>query len=278
MTESELETVRPSGWVLAGTLTSPPEPLRRPLVVLMLHGLMSHKDHTFFPRLAERLSRELGVYTYRFNFRGARLSEAEPEYRPRMSGFADEADDARCAARMLGERGLRVVGVVGHSRGASTALFLFGSGDLRELEGAALVAVAPRFRVAGVLDKFTAEQLAEAASAGSFEWRLKPDAPAVVVERRDIEALRAFDMAACVGRIPPGVPVLCVHGSADTTIPPEDSALCVEARAAAGGVAPVLTIVSQANHNFQKSTHTEKLIVAVVEFVGAHIGVKAAAL
>ncbi len=318
MMASDLATIRPSGRVLTGTLTTPRgDGAAGRYVVLLLHGtrarvaavavvllllcdeeqvkiacipvmavlcsvvaraqltrrcvgLMSHKDHTFSPALATRLTCALGVSTYRFNFRGAALSDAEPDYRPRICGFDAEADDARCAARMLAARGLRVCAVVGHSRGATTALVLFGSGGGPELDGAALVAVAPRFRVPGVLDKFTPEQLAEAEAAGSFEWRLKPDAPCVVVTREDIRELREFDMAACVGRIPRGVPMLIVHGSADTTIPVEDSSLCVAAREASGGVAQ-LSIVSQANHNFQKSKHTEKLICLIVEFVGERL-------
>jgi hypothetical protein len=78
-----------------------------------------------------------------------------------------------CAARALRrERGLETIGVLGHSRGASSALVLFGGSDddvdgaaRRELlPRAALAAVAPRFVVAGVLGKFSAEELARSAA------------------------------------------------------------------------------------------------------------------
>ena len=223
--ESPFGVARPSGRVLAGTLTAPPPacagaPAPRPFAVVLLHGLLSHRDNNFFPALAARLAASLRVHVLRIDLRGppraaaaAAAAEAtaaaataapavaadaaafgaaaspsahEPAHRFRICGFADDADDALCAARALRrERGLETIGVLGHSRGASSALVLFGGGDddvdgaaRRELlPRAALAAVAPRFVVAGVLGKFSAEELARSAAGEAFSGPRTRPAP-----------------------------------------------------------------------------------------------------
>jgi pimeloyl-ACP methyl ester carboxylesterase len=124
VTAIDVPTPRPSGRLLAGTLTVPREdapPSARSSVVLLLHGLLSNKDHNFAPLLADTLSRTLGVHTYRVALRTGPSPE-EPEARYRFCGFEEDIDDALCAADMLEKRGLRVVAVVGHSRGGNIAL------------------------------------------------------------------------------------------------------------------------------------------------------------
>lgn len=253
---------RSSGRMLAGKLTRPS--VDSNCVVLLLHGLLSNMDHNFAPVLGDRISRELGVNTFRFDFRSS-PSELEPDFRYRFCGFPEDMDDTECAISFLSERGLKVVGIVGHSRGGSLVLMYGGQHAAETTEPApSLVALAPRFRMNGMLDKFTADQLQAADASGSFNWTIKGSGFTgdILVTRDDVSYVRALDMEALVRATPPTTPLLLVHGAADKTIPADDSKLVAEVRPASE-----LHIISGTNHTFQGSKASEKLISTVIDFL-----------
>ena len=287
--ELDLPTTRPSGRVLAGTLTLPLQPGaegRGRLVVVLVHGLLSHRDHSFASRLAAALAAGLCTCVYRLDLRGPAPDACEPGFRFRVAGFSDDADDVLCAARMLLEqRGLTVVGVVGHSRGATSSLFLFGDGASSGascgrtlpplLSSAAFCAIAPRFRICGILDKFDADSVERAETEGvAFDWALPSKAGlAVTVTPEDVAFLHSTDIVAIVRRIPSCAPLLVVHGGADQTVPVDDARLCIEARRSTPDLAAPaeLCIIAQANHSFQRSAHTASLIQKICDFLSSHL-------
>jgi pimeloyl-ACP methyl ester carboxylesterase len=244
-----------------------------------LHGLLSHRDHTFAPRLAAAISARLNVFTYRCDLRGHAPHPLEPTFRFRIGGFEDDADDAACAAKELHRmRGLTLAAVIGHSRGASTALCLFGTLDAGVracLSRAALVAISPRYFVGGIRGKFSDEQVRAAEAQGSFRWCIREgvEDAGVTITAEDLSMLHTFNMGDVVRRISPTVPILVVHGSADKAIPQSDSEACVAARNEEGPAKPAaLLIVRGANHNFQSSKHEKQMADAVLDFLAVHCG------
>jgi uncharacterized protein len=280
----DFATRRPTGRLLPGTLTLPAAPSSD--VVVLLHGLLSNKDHNFAPLLADTLARTLGCAVYRFDFR-TRPSPEEPSFRYRFCGVDEDLEDTVAAVETLrADRGLRTVAVVGHSRGANIALLYAAAtsssvaDDVEKQRCRVFVGIAPRFRMAGMLDKFAPEQLAQLEETGQFVWAAKGTGFSgdVVVTRDDIAYVQTgVDMAAAVRRIPEDARLLLLHGAADKTIPAEDSRLALAARVEAGGGEgsaaarnTSLVVVSGANHTFQGSKLTDKLLRAVTDFVGVH--------
>ncbi len=269
VTSEALPTVRPSGRALAGVLTTPAAPSAD--VVLLFHGLLSNMDHSFAPVLADRISRTLGLSTYRFNFRTGPTPE-EPGARYRFCGFEEDVDDAVCAAEMLRARGLRVVAAVGHSRGGNIALLYGALPPPPGQPHPVVAALAPRFRVPGTLDKFDAAAVAalESGAVASFDWDVKGSgfAGTIQVTRDDVTYVRSgLDMGAVVRSLPAALPLLLVHGAADKTIPADDSRMAADARPAG----TTLHVISGANHTFQGTKVTEKLLGFVLDFLRAHV-------
>ncbi|RYG44732.1 alpha/beta fold hydrolase, partial [archaeon] len=135
-------------------------------VIVMCHGLLSHKDHNFAPSLAAALARTTACAVFRFNFRGmdadveatgsivdgdatpsdvdARSEEdvadtevppattasaagsAAPRFRYRFSGFEDDVDDLHEVLHALRTAGHVPWLLLGHSRGANDVLMYAG--------------------------------------------------------------------------------------------------------------------------------------------------------
>jgi hypothetical protein len=226
---------------------------------------MSHKNHSFAPLLAQRIAAECdSVCALRFDLRGAAPDEHEPEHRFSVCGFDDDADDAMCAVSFLNARGLSIAAVIGHSRGATSAVVLFSRREA-SLASAACVAIAPRYFVSEVRSKFTHEQIAAAASGDGFWWSTRPGDMPVFVCGEDFRRLEGIDMAEIVRAISAETRMLFIHGVADATIPSSDS----EAFASARGKSSELVLIKAANHSFQRSAHRKILVDRVVAFVDA---------
>ncbi|MEU2347900.1 prolyl oligopeptidase family serine peptidase [Modestobacter sp. NPDC049651] len=143
------------------------------------------------------------------------------------------AIDALPGLAEAGRLDLRTVAVVGHSAGGHLAGWAAGRGRLPdEAPGAApRVPVTAAVLQAGVLDLEAAveEHLGDGATVDLLGGR--PD-----------ELAGRYLTADPVRLLPTGVPVLCVHGAADTTVPLEQSERFVEAATAAGDAAELLVV------------------------------------
>lgn len=253
------DTVRPSGRRLPGVLTRPAgSGLASDEVVLLLHGLFSHHDHNFAPALAARLAADLRLSVYRFSFRfGA--DDSEPDYQLTFPGFVCDLDDVRAAVATLAAVGLRVVAVVGHSKGANVALM---AASACVPDARCVVALAPRFHMPGMLTALFAAELPLLDAADSFEWTPRGGGGAIVVTRRTCAEVRALDMGAVLDALPAATALLVAHGTADRVIPHAD-ADAVRARRPSATVLKLKT-----GHTF--ADKRVALLDAVVAFVGAH--------
>lgn len=274
MEQLEVAAARPSGVVLPGALLRPAAAAGSPgsvPCIVMLHGVLSHRDHNFAPALAEALFKTTGHAIYRFDFRFAPEPDKEPDFRYRFSGFADDIDDLRVVIAHLKATGYAPWCLVGHSRGANDVLIaaaelasMFTDSDAAAGSaavdasvcagaGAALAPLAtsavsslsrpPRLAVAALAARFTMPQMF--ARLFSPEQQAAVDDPVqgcrfvwaskrgdLLVTQDDADVVRCrMDMGVTVRRIHPAVPILHMHGDGDEVIPVADAALFLSARA-----------------------------------------------
>jgi hypothetical protein len=95
-------------------------PIKGP-VALYIHGTMSSYDHNFTNELAQKLAKEHGIRSFRYNSRFS-ATEFEPTHRYRFSGYDDDIDDMMHVVKALKSDGFEVNWLIGHSRGANDAL------------------------------------------------------------------------------------------------------------------------------------------------------------
>ncbi|WP_308282846.1 alpha/beta hydrolase family protein [Pseudonocardia nigra] len=142
-----------------------------------------------------------------------------------LAGPAQEAAGGRLALD-------RVVGV-GHSAGGHLATWLAARPGLpADAPGAA-----PAVRLRGVVSQAGVLDLVDAAERGVGRGAVEDllgGSPAAVPER--------YALGSPVARLPVGVPVVCVHGTADGNVPIRQSERYVEAARAAGDSAELVTL------------------------------------
>ncbi|MGG5258864.1 alpha/beta hydrolase family protein [Phycicoccus avicenniae] len=147
-------------------------------------------------------------------------------------GFPATLDDVSAAFDLLEGAGAAggVVVALGHSAGGQLAVWAAGR---RRLERWRAARVVPTHVVsqAGVLDlRAAAEQDLGLGAVQDFLGGSPQDRP---------ETYAAADP---LGQVPVDVPVWCVHGTGDTTVPPSQSRSYVEAALAAGGEATLVEV------------------------------------
>ena len=268
--ESDFPILRQSGRILAGTLTTCTNTNTSSgaaqAVVLLLHGLASHKDHNFAPALAHTLSMNAGLNVLRFNFRSAPPSPLEPLHRFRICGADDDVDDVSAVLAALALRNMYVITLIGHSRGAAVALLsatrLLPS--LSKIQN--LVLLAPRWEAVAMLDGpfFQREDIAalESGEKNHFVWMTR--AGEVTVTRDDIKTLvDAGTMEAPLAALASNVKVLIIHGDADRIIPLSSAYAFHTSRPEIVRV----VVISGASHNFETKSHADELINAAVNFL-----------
>jgi pimeloyl-ACP methyl ester carboxylesterase len=248
MESHDLRVETPQGRTLHATISLPPQ-MKHPLI-LMAHGFLGFKDWSFFPWVAEYFN-QAGFPVLRFNFSGSGMGASQdgPFTEPeafQADTLTRQVEDLRWAAteavrgslhpRLPAETELFLWG---HSRGAGVCLL--AAGKIPETRGVACWAGIARVN----------RYFFEAKQA----WRR--DGFSAVESNRTKQTLRygtAFlDDAEAWGKegdIPTflhhlAAPVLLVHGSEDTSVPPEES----ESLAAVKPTAQ-LAILAGADHKF----------------------------
>jgi pimeloyl-ACP methyl ester carboxylesterase len=214
--------------------------------ILLLHGYSG----SIAPDLVEYapfLRRTAGVFG--LDFRGHGGSDPAP-----TTFGLREVEDVAGALAWLGERGVRRVALHGSSMGAGTALAavaVLGDGTLPgpeiEPDRPIGLALAPRPRVVAIVADSASSEL-PVPIAGRLRLpilrRQVADLLFAGAARRVGEDLRATEPIRIVGLVEP-VPILFIHGEADTTTPVADA----QQLAAAAGPSAELWTVPQAEHS-----------------------------
>lgn len=148
------------GGYIVGILTVPSEevvPSSHPgRVVLIAHGLGGHKDYCYQKVLGRRLAADGGLYTFRFDFRGCGDSSDQPDQEAGRTIARDVEDISLAVEFAIGERGLMLAGVVGHSRGLG-ALLKWTLENQGRIRVPTIVNCAGRHRMAGLMESLQAK-------------------------------------------------------------------------------------------------------------------------
>ena len=252
MAEVELQVKNCRGQRIMGTLH---EHATEKRVILICHGIMGHRNYLFFKNL--RTGPKLPFSTFRFDFHGNGKSDGELTY----AGYDEDLDDLRAVAAAMRARGLTVYGVLGHSRGAGSALrFASLAADGLEPAVPRVIAVSARFVMADLPKKHTSEQLEALARTGSFQWgKAGVKGKGCVVTQAEVAKITAMRWEGVAAKIPAETRVLLCHGTADVTVPHEPNVTEFAGRIASNEV----RLLEGADHFFRNEHGTQ--LAAVIE-------------
>ena len=282
--------VKDSGFVLDGTITvREGEPQVGPIIIFA-HGTLSSANHNFTDDLTQKLSNELGMRSYRFNFRFDK-SDAEPEHRYKFSGYEDDVSDLEAVVAALRADGYSPWCFFGHSRGSNDVLLyaarhtsgrncspceLDGESKSENTEseessplsfsslGLAVVVAAPRFDMSRMSKTiFSAEQIEAALETGCAVWSTQRGD--LQLRREDLVVTdHLMDMDTVVNSIPAEEPILLLHGTDDELIPVQDASMFQKARSSID-----VSIIDGARHAFRGKKQNKVLLSTVTEWLGA---------
>lgn len=247
------------GRELWGTLTLPEKTLYPPIV--MAHGALGFKDWAFFPWLASFFAGE-GFPVVRFNFSGSGMGPQTDGPFGDLEAFQNDTisrqvEDLRsviqCAAvgkfgplrQAQGRPDLPVADRVylwGHSRGG--AVCLLAAGSLRTVKAVATWATIAR------VNRYLYEVKQAWRKQGFFAQESSRTGQLLKYSTGFLDDVEKWGKE---GDVPTylhnlNVPVLLVHGSEDTSVPPEES----ESLAAVNPQAQ-LVLLAGASHKFNSS-------------------------
>lgn len=224
--------------------------------VVLCHGYVANMGMCRFPLVAAQLA-AAGISSFRFDHACAIYSKSERKGPFRMGNHEEECQDMRAAVDFVHSQGKRVVCLLGHSKGGTNSV-MFAS---RHHDVPKIVNLAGRFKCReGTLQRFGADILERLAKEKAIprkeqwgEW---------VMTEEDFMGRVGLDMEGMARSIPPTVCMLCLHGTADTTIPYQESELCAS-------VVPNsrLILVEGADHNFTQKEAGQQMAAHVVDFV-----------
>ncbi|KAJ2399068.1 hypothetical protein GGI23_002871 [Coemansia sp. RSA 2559] len=189
-------------------------------IFVVCHGLLDTKDTVLFRSVQEHLlARQIGSVA--FDFRGNGRSTGATGY----GNYQKEADDVACVVEHM-RKTHQVLGIFGHSKGASSVLLYAanhaGSPPL-------VIAVSARFWMArDTSNRWKPHHLAALEADGRFLWRTFSGPSEKMVReywitQDDFDERNRTDMDDAVRRLPlHRAWVLNVAGSADRVVPVED--------------------------------------------------------
>lgn len=205
-------------------------------VAVVCHGMWgSMLAGAVVPPLCASLSQHMCVL--RFDFAGNGWSGGGWKY----AGYDRDVEDLDAMIEHCETLGLKVAGIIGHSKAGAAVLLHAAFGRLRT--DCPHVSIAGRISYSQAESRFTAEELGMAREKGSFEWfkygkKWK-------ITQGDIDERRALDSKMKSGLTMIRCPVLHVHGTADEMVTVEDAKVV-------GGLVPraEVQLLDGANHFF----------------------------
>lgn len=262
-------------------------------IIIFCHGTLSDARHNFTDELTTKLALELGLMSYRFNFR-LDQSKYEPNHRYRYSGYTDDIEDLKDVIVSLKNDGYLPWCLFGHSRGANDVL-LYSSryccnsgstinnvmnsnlksandsnGDsssssydyLLDENKIVIIVAAPRYDMKKMSSTiFSIEQLDQININGYCEWNTARGV--LKVTKDDIKITNEdMNMYNVINNISLNIPILLLHGTEDELIPVDDAKLYKENRDSID-----LVIIENARHAFRGKKQNKVLLTTIKDWV-----------
>ncbi|KAL0144371.1 protein-tyrosine phosphatase-like protein [Mucor lusitanicus] len=254
---SKLSILNEKNEAIVGILEKKPEideGRPQPRVVLIVHGILGHKDYLFQRVLAQTLP----ITSFRFDFRGNGESGGSPGY----CNILEDTDDIHTVAKYFEDLGYEIYAVIGHSRGALSAL-KFATTCEKPLP--IVVNLSGRYKMNDNQLKTSRPEIGKALEEhGYFDWHVKQrDRIATVkVTLPEVEKFYSWSNEH-VSRMPLSTCVLTCHGLKDKTVPPYNAAMFANK-------IPnhTLVLLPEGDHNFRGQY--EQVTKVVVDFFAQH--------
>ena len=180
-------------------------------LIVLCHGLLSHKNTLFYREFAQTSN----LSSFRFDFP---IYNANNEFR--YGNYDLDMKDLELVIQELEKRGHKVVGLMGHSRGASVVLH---TARLRNFDF--VISLAARFHMKDALKKHSEEDMNLLESNGKFDWKVqhRRQEASFEIKKSQVENFLSLDNSK-LSEIPKSTRVLLIHGKKDRNIPFEDMA------------------------------------------------------
>lgn len=227
-------------------------------VALLLHGQGGHRDYCYQKTVAHRLAAELGIYSFRIDFRGCGDSDDYDDETLGRTLASDVTDIQSSVAYLIdgskNELGIsfEIAALIAHSRG-SVAMFLwameqdklYNSDPAKAIIVPNLINMSARFESKTVFDRYPAES--------SWEYLLQTGLrhgkwEKYKIPKNEIEELSLPDLTK-LRDLSTKWSVLSVYGMEDDIIPKVDSAHYAN-HLNRGYYSHELQLIPGADHNF----------------------------
>jgi len=233
-------------------LDSPFEPNGKGVV--LLHCFLCSKDHSVMRAIAGSLVSS-GFLVLRPDFSGSGESGGHLEDAIYSKMISDAAD----AVSYLESIGVGSIGMAGHSMGAMISL-LCASGDRRVKSVAFIAGSSEAGRVreifpSDVIDKAELDGSAEAVVYGRV----------MTLTRKFLDDIKRYDVPHSAASL--GKPILIVHGTADTVIPPSHA----ERLYAFARGQKAMRLIKDADHHFRDSLCKKELCDSICAWFNHNI-------
>ncbi len=247
-----------NGQGIMGILTSPRSPSKgKAQAVILAHGFAGHKSYCYLAILARQLAAVLGVYVFRFDFRGC--GDSEDNNNPEVGRIiSQDIEDVNIVFTYLEGKDFEILAIAGHSRGV-LAMFQWASQRALEQKSVpSLINCAGRYRTELILDKFNKpySDLYKAAEDPKNRYDVSyfrfgkvtkieiPFSETVDLARQDMTRLNEI--------IPRNVQILTIHGIEDKVVSPIDASMYANEF----GDRHTLKLIPHADHNYYSATIT----------------------
>ncbi|MBD3310386.1 prolyl oligopeptidase family serine peptidase [Candidatus Woesearchaeota archaeon] len=220
-------------------------------IIICAHGSTSNKDRATYTGMEERLNKA-GFSSFRFDFFAH--GESQGEYEDLTVTRA--VDDILSAIRLLKDNGYSKIGLFGCSFGGISSIMAASKTD-------DLFCLALKCPVSSYQDKYD-QELSETELQGwkekGFRIKKKPDGREFRINYSFYENIDKNDGYKAAERI--NIPTFIVHGSADKTVPVEQSKnICSMIHDCK------LEIIEGADHRFSGSGHFARMMQLVSGFL-----------
>ncbi|KAL8280985.1 hypothetical protein RQP46_006664 [Phenoliferia psychrophenolica] len=219
MSQTKVHIANSAGPAIVGILqrARPQEPTAGRPLVLIVHGVLAHKDQLYHKRLANELATERGMDSFRYDMRG---QGGETEGFWEQGNFDDDADDLESVIAYLSSTyGYHVHTLIGHSRGSIVTGLFLSTRAHRPIRF--WINVSGRYDHANYLQSYT--HVAAFAKDGHFDWNVMV-AGKMITRRltpKSVTDFAEWDNSYLIKSFPQEMDCLTMHGEADTVVPVE---------------------------------------------------------